>query len=299
MKEKKMNKKDNHGNKKYQEILGKRMAYIEKGEGQPIVLLHGNPTSSYLWRNVIPELEGLGRVIVPDLIGHGHSDKLLSTDEDKTYSFKTHYKFLDAFLESTDAIKDVIFVVHDWGSALGFHWSYNHPDDVNAIAYMEGIVCPIESWDDWPEAARGIFQGFRSSKGENLILDRNLFVEGILPNSIIRELTEDEMNNYRAPFLTREDRQPTLDWPRQIPIAGEPVEMVKLVNDYATWLSKNDLPKLFINAKPGSILTGTPREFCRKWLNQKEITVKGTHFIQEDSPKEIGNAIRNWIISLR
>ena len=164
---------------------------------------------------------------------------------------------------------------------------------------MEGIVCPIESWDDWPEAARGVFQGFRSSKGENLILDRNLFVEGILPNSIIRELTEDEMNNYRAPFLTREDRQPTLDWPRQIPIAGEPVEMVELVNNYATWLSKNDLPKLFINAKPGSILTGKPREFCRKWLNQKEVTVKGTHFIQEDSPQEIGNAIRNWILSLR
>ena len=294
-----MSKKEKYEKKKYQEVLGKKMAYIEEGQGQPIVLLHGNPTSSYLWRNVIPELKGLGRVIAPDLIGHGNSDKLSMTDDDITYSFKTHYKFLETFLESVNATKEVIFVVHDWGSALGFHWSYNHPNDVNAIAYMEGIVCPIESWDDWPEAARGIFQGFRSSKGENLILDRNLFVEGILPNSIIRELNLDEMSSYRTPFLTREDRQPTLDWPRQIPIAGEPIEMVELVNKYANWLNKNNLPKLFINAEPGSILTGKPREFCRRWLNQKEITVKGLHFIQEDSPQEIGSAIRSWIVNLR
>ncbi|MEM9422026.1 MAG: haloalkane dehalogenase [Pseudomonadota bacterium] len=284
--------------KKYQDVDGKTIAYVESGVGDPIVLLHGNPTSSYLWRNVIPELENQGRVIAPDLIGQGDSDKLPVEAGPQRYSFATAYKYLDTLLHSIDAGTNVTLVIHDWGSALGFYWAQQHPESVRGIAYMEGIVCPLD-WEDWPEDARGIFQGFRSLKGEDLILDRNLFIEAVLPGSVIRELGEEEMRHYRAPFIQREDRQPMLNWPRQIPLAGEPEDMVELVAEYGQWLASNEaLPKLFINAEPGSILTGKQREFCRSWPNQREVTVRGTHFIQEDSPVEIGRAISEWMDNL-
>lgn len=283
--------------KKFQLVDGKQIAYVDVGEGDPIVLLHGNPTSSYLWRNVIPELAGKGRVIAPDLIGQGDSDKLPASDGPDRYSFLVAYHYLDGLLQAIGANRNVTLVIHDWGSALGFYWSQQHPQDVRGIAYMEAIVCPM-SWDDWPESARGIFKGFRSDKGEDLVLQRNMFVETVLPSSVIREMGEDEMQHYRAPFSTPDDRQPTLNWPRQIPIDGEPEEMVTLVSSYAEWMHNNeDLPKLFINAEPGSILTGKPRDFCRSWPNQTEVTVKGTHFIQEDSPREIGQAIAVWMNS--
>ncbi len=284
--------------KHFKVVNGKRLAYIEEGHGDPIVLLHGNPTSSYLWRNVIPELTASGRVIAPDLIGQGDSEKLSASEGPGRYTFGVVYKYLAGLLSQLDAEQNVALVGHDWGSALGFHWARNHPDLVRGIAYMEALVSPVE-WSEWPESARGIFQGFRSGKGEDLVLTRNLFVEGVLPNSIIRKLTDEEMDHYRAPFLTPDDRQPTLSWPRQIPIDGEPVEMVELVSEYGRWLERSvALPKLFINADPGSILVGRQREYCRTWPNQKEVTVLGKHFVQEDSPSEIGKAIAEWLKGL-
>jgi haloalkane dehalogenase len=281
--------------KKFQTVNGKRIAYVDEGEGLPVVLLHGNPTSSYLWRNVIPELVGSGRVIVPDLIGQGDSDKLPAEDGPERYNFAAVYEYMDGLLASLGCTSEVTLVIHDWGSALGFHWARNHPDAVRGIAYMEGIVTPV-NWEDWPEGGRGIFQGFRSDKGEDLILNRNMFIEAVLPSSVIRDLTEEEMDHYRAAHQTADDRQPLLNWPRQIPIEGEPEHMVELVNDYAGWLAGSaHLPKLFINAEPGSILVGRQREFCRSWPNQTEVTVKGSHFIQEDSPQEIGQAVAAWL----
>ena len=281
--------------KKFQEVNGKNIAYVEAGEGDPIVLLHGNPTSSYLWRNVIPHLERLGRVIAPDLIGQGDSDKLLASQGSEPYTFQVAYDYLAGLLDELGINKNVTLVIHDWGSALGFHWAQMHADAVRGIAYMEGIVCPV-AWDDWPESARGIFKGFRSEKGEDLVLQRNMFVEAVLPSSVIRDLSEEEMDHYRRAFLTPEDRQPTLNWPRQIPIDDEPAHMVKLVDSYGQWMLGNtSLPKLFINANPGSILTGKAREFCRSWPNQTEVTVAGLHFIQEDSPNEIGSAVAQWL----
>lgn len=279
--------------KKVQSVMDKHIAYVEEGEGDPILLLHGNPTSSYLWRNVIPELAGLGRVIVPDLIGQGDSEKLPAADGPGRYSFHVVYDYLDGLLQAIGANQNITLVVHDWGSALGFYWAQQHQTAVRGIAYMEGIVCPL-SWDDWPEAARGIFKGFRSDKGEDLVLQRNMFIEQVLPSSVIRDLTEEEMSHYRWWAQQPDDRQPTLNWPRQIPIEGEPAAMVELVDSYGNWMANNHIPKLFINAEPGSILTGRPREFCRSWLNQTEVMVAGSHFIQEDSPVEIGRAIAQW-----
>jgi haloalkane dehalogenase len=281
--------------KKFIEILGHRMAYHERGQGDPIVLLHGNPTSSYLWRNVVPHLEKSGRCIVPDLIGMGDSQKLAESGPN-AYRFVDHRSFLDGLLEALDVRENVAFVIHDWGSALGFDWANRHRDAVRGIAYMEAIVTPIASWSDWPKAVQPIFQGFRSEKGEGMILENNMFIEGILPSSIIRKLSDDEMNEYRRPFLTAgEDRRPTLTWPREIPIEGEPADVVKIVQDYADWLRESQVPKLLIRADPGAILRKAVLDLCRTWPNQEEITVKGTHFIQEDSPDEIGRAVADWL----
>ncbi len=279
--------------KKTVTVKGKTMSYVEMGEGDPIIFQHGNPTSSYLWRNVMPHLQDQGRCIAIDLIGMGDSDKLDDSDAG-SYTFVQHREYLDGALEALGVSSNVTWVIHDWGSALGFDWANRHRHAVKGIAYMEGIVRPV-SWDDWPEAARGVFQGFRSEAGEEMVLEKNTFLERVLPGSILRDLTEQEMAVYRRPFLNSgEDRRPTLTWPRQIPIDGEPEEVVKIVQDYADWLSQSDLPKLFINADPGAILIGPQREFCRSWPNQTEITVSGNHFLQEDSPDEIGQAIADW-----
>jgi len=284
--------------KKFCNVNGRRLAYAEAGSGAPIVLIHGNPTSSYLWRDVIPALAGCGRIIAPDLIGHGDSDKLPASDGPGRYSFEVAYAYLAGLLAALGADQQVTLVLHDWGSALGFHWSRLHPQQVRGLAYMEAIVMPLASWDDFPEKARGIFQGFRSPKGEDLVLKRNLFIEGVLPSSMLRKLSEEEMAQYRAPFTAESDRQTMLNWPRQIPIAGEPAPMVALVQQYADWLRLCSVPKLFINAEPGSILVGAQREFCRTWPNQTEVTVKGIHFIQEDSGAEIGHAVAAWYSKL-
>ena len=282
--------------KKNINVLGKKMTYVDKGEGDPIIFQHGNPASSYLWRNIIPYLENQGRCIAIDLIGMGDSDKL-TDNGNNTYSYHIQKQYFDKCLEELEIKENITFVIHDWGSALGFNWAYEHQESVKGICYMEAIVKKI-SWEDWPKDAKSIFQGFRSDAGEDLILKKNLFIEGVLPNAIIRNLTETEMDIYRKPFLKEIDRRPTLDWPRQIPINNEPEDVCKIVDDYSSWMSINEIPKLFINADPGSILTGKQREFCRKWKNQQELTVKGNHFIQEDSPNEIGEAISKWYRNL-
>ena len=280
--------------KQFASVNGKQIAYLDEGEGEPIILLHGNPTSSYMWRNVVPELTASGRVIVPDLIGQGDSEKLPASEGPDRYSFQVAYDYLVGLFDVIGLENNLTLVIHDWGSGLGFHFACNNPERVRGIAYMEAIVAPME-WENWPEGARGIFQGFRSEKGEDLVLNRNMFIEGVLPSAVLRGLTEEEMAHYRAPFSTPDDRQPTLNWPRQIPISGEPPHMVELVAEYGRFMEGSDLPKLFINAEPGSILTGPQREYCRGWPNQQEVTVAGAHFIQEDSPVEIGQAVANWL----
>jgi haloalkane dehalogenase len=280
--------------KKRLPVNGYNMSYVQSGTGDPIVFLHGNPTSSYLWRNIIPYCESLGRCIAPDLIGMGDSDKLSPSGPDR-YSFVEHRQFLDGLLESLGVDHNVTLVVHDWGSALGFDWANRHRDAIAAIAYMEALVKPLQ-WSEWPKAVTPVFRGFRSPAGEAMVLENNVFIEQVLPGAVIRKLTDEEMSHYRAPFdQPGEDRRPTLSWPRQIPIDGKPEDVVAIVDNYSQWLSHCDVPKLFINANPGAILRGEPREFCRRWPNQTEITVLGSHFIQEDSPDEIGLAIADWI----
>jgi len=282
--------------KKRADVLGLEMAYIDEGSGDPIVFLHGNPTSSYLWRNVMPHCEGLGRLVAPDLIGMGDSAKLPESGADR-YTFVEHRRYLDGLLESLDVRERVTLVIHDWGSALGFDWANRHRGAVKGIVYMEGIVCPM-SWDDWPDAATKIFQGFRSPAGDDMILENNTFVERVLPGSVMRKMSDAEMDVYRRPFAEAgEARRPTLTWPRQIPLGGEPADVVEIARAYADWLSTSDIPKLFINAEPGAILIGPQRDFCRTWPNQTEITVPGIHFIQEDSPDEIGQAVAQFVKS--
>ena len=283
--------------KKFASVNGKKIAYVEEGSGDPIVLLHGNPTSSFLWRNVIPELVASGRVIVPDLIGQGDSEKLPASEGPERYTLEVAYSYVDGLLETIGANENVTLVIHDWGSGIGFLWAMRHAAAVKGVAYMEGIVKPV-SWADWPEGAVGICKGGLSDKGEDMILNRNMFIEGVLPSSIIRKLSETEMDAYRAPHLNADDRQPLLNWPRQIPIEGEPENVAALVNEYGAFMAGSDIPKLFINADPGSILVGPQRDFCRTWPNQQEVTVKGLHFIQEDSPQEIGQAVASWLEAL-
>lgn len=280
--------------KKTASIHGYQMSYIESGEGEPIVFLHGNPTSSYLWRDIIPYCTPLGRCIAPDLIGMGDSQKLSPSGPD-SYRFVEHRDYLDALLDHLGVDNNVTLVLHDWGSALGFDWANRHRSAVKGIVYMEAIVKTM-NWDEWPRSMKPIFEGFRSPAGDAMVLDNNVFIEQVLPASIIRKLSEEEMAEYRKPFLKPgEDRRPTLTWPRQIPIEGEPEDVTAIVDSYSKWLSASDLPKLFINAEPGAILRGPARDFCRTWPNQSEVTVDGIHFIQEDSPDEIGHAIVDWL----
>jgi haloalkane dehalogenase len=272
-------------------VLDTEMAYVDTGAGDPIVFLHGNPTSSYLWRNVIPHVAGQSRCLAPDLVGMGDSGKSPSG----TYRFVDHARYLDAWFEALGLSRNVVLVVHDWGSALGFHWARRHPERMKGVAYMEAIVRPV-TWQEWPEAARKVFQGMRSPGGEEMVLQKNVFVERILPASVIRGLTAEEMERYRTPYReVGESRRPTLTWPREIPVDGEPADVVRIVQEYADWLSKNPIPKLFINAEPGSILVGAQRDFCRRWPNQQEVTVRGSHFVQEDSPDEIGRALAAFV----
>jgi haloalkane dehalogenase len=283
--------------KNFIEVNGRQMAYVEMGTGDPIIFQHGNPTSSYLWRNIMPALADAGRCIAVDLIGMGDSDKLSDSGKD-SYRYVEHRDYLFAAWEQLGVSDNVTLVIHDWGSALGFDWARQNEDKVRGIAYMEGIVCPM-TWADWPDAAREVFQGFRSESGESMVLEKNVFVERVLPGSVLRPMKDEEMAVYRRPFENPgEDRRPTLTWPRQIPLEGEPDDVAAIVADYAQWLQQSDVPKLFVNAEPGAILTGPQREFCRRFPNQTEVTVAGIHFLQEDSPDEIAAAIKEWLSKL-
>lgn len=285
------------GTKKRLKVKDYSMAYVDKGVGDPIVFLHGNPTSSYLWRSVMPRLEGQGRCIAPDLIGMGDSDKLKNSGPER-YRFVEHRDYLDEFLAALGIAENVTLVIHDWGSALGFDWARRNPDAIKAIAYMEAIVRPLRL-DEFPNSVRPVFEAFRSSKGEDMVLKHNAFVEQVLPGAIMRRLSEEEMAEYRRPFQhSGEDRRPTLTWPQQIPFDGQPADVAEIVESYGNWMSSNELPKLFINADPGAILRGPVAEYCRAWPNQREITVKGIHFIQEDSGEEIGKAISAWLAKI-
>ncbi len=275
-------------------VLDSEMAYVDTGTGDPVVFLHGNPTSSYLWRNVIPHVERVTRCLAPDLIGMGDSGKSAGG----SYRFADHARYLEAWLDALGLVRNVVLVVHDWGSALGFDWAWRHPERVRGVAYMEAIVQPL-TWEQWPGPARVVFQAMRSPAGEEMVLQKNVFVDRILPASVLRGLTEAEMAVYRRPYREPgESRRPTLTWPREIPIDGQPADVVAIVARYAQWLAASLLPKLFVNADPGVILTGAQREFCRSWPNQREVTVKGSHFIQEDSPGEIGRAVADFVSHL-
>jgi haloalkane dehalogenase len=285
--------------KKRKKILGHEMAYVEVGKGDPIVLLHGNPTSSYLWRNVLPHLQPLGRCIAPDLIGMGDSDKLPNSGPG-SYRFVEHRRYLDALLEALNVHERVTLVIHDWGSALGFDWANRHRDAVKGIAYMEAIVRP-QGWDHWDVMnMRPFLQALRSEAGEKMVLQENFFIEKIVPGAVLRTLTPEEMNEYRRPFAEPgEGRRPTLTWPREIPIEGDPADTAAIVGAYAEWLASSDVPKLFVKAEPGALLgSGVNLDTVRKWPAQTEVTVKGVHFIQEDSADEIGEAIANWMASI-
>jgi haloalkane dehalogenase len=287
-----------YGHLQYREVNGQQMAYVDEGDGEAIVFAHGNPTSSYLWRNVMPHLEGLGRLVACDLIGMGGSDKLRPSGPDR-YHYAEQRDYLFALWDELDLGDNVTLVLHDWGSALGFDWASRHRDRVRGIAFMEAIVTPM-TWSEFPDNARELFQGFRSTAGERMVLEHNIFVEGVLPAQIQRTLSEDEMNHYRQPFANPgEDRRPTLSWPRDVPIDGEPADVVSVVERYRDWLAESDVPKLFINAKPGAIVRGRIRELIRSWPNLTETTVIGSHFIQEDSPDEIGEAVADFVRRLR
>lgn len=279
--------------KRHATVLGKRMAYVESGQGDPIVFLHGNITSSFMWRNVIPHLEDLGRCIAIDNIGQGDSAKLAPSGPG-SYRLAEHQRYIDGLLELLGIDRDVTLVVHDWGSQLGFTWAYRHPDSVRGIAYVQALVGNF-SWSQWPPEVQALFRRFRSSEGEELVLQQNFFVERILPAMVLRKLTDAEMEEYRRPFRNPgEDRRPTLTWPREIPIEGEPADVLEVIERNSAWLGTSQIPKLFINAEPGAVLVGKHREICRAWPNQTEVTVRGLHYVHEDSPDEIGAAIRKW-----
>ena len=283
--------------KKYKDIKNSKMAFIDEGSGDTFLFLHGNPTSSFLWRNIAPHVEDIGRIVIPDLIGMGDSDKLEGVDN-PGYKYHGQYSYLTALMDELDLGDNIHLIIHDWGSAMGFQFARENQDRIKSITYMEAIIMPL-TWDQWPDPATKIFGLFRSEAGEELVLEKNFFVERILLADSSTGYTEEEKSEYIRPFINPgEDRRPTLTWPRQIPLDGEPSEVVEEVRLNAEFHKESDIPKLFINADPGSILIGDQREFARSWKNQTEITVSGNHFIQEDSSEEIGAALRNFVESL-
>ena len=273
-------------------MLGTEISYIDTGHGMPIVFLHGNPTWSYLWRNIIPYVGDVGRCLAPDLVGMGQSGK----SAEGAYRFADHVKYIDAWFEALDLTSEVTLVLHDWGSALGFHRAARYPRQINMIAYMEAIVRPMR-WEEFGQA-EGIFRALRSPEGQKIVIEGNFFVEGVLPRSVMRKLSEEEMAAYRKPFLAPEDRWPTLVWPREIPVDGEPSDVAAIVRHYSSAMSRSPIPKLLVAGDPGAIIKGSVLEFCQTWANQKQVTVPGIHFLQEDSPREIGEALREFITSV-
>ncbi len=275
----------------YLEVLGSKMHYVDEGDGQPFLFLHGNPTSSYLWRNIIPHVLPHGRAIAPDLIGMGKSDK-----PELDYTFRDHAKYLDEFIAKL-GLKDVVLVIHDWGSALGFHYAHRHPDNVKGIAFMEGILRPISSWSEMALMERFIFKRFRHPvKGHKMIVKKNFFVEKVLPMFTVRKFTDAEMARYREPYPDEKSRKPLFVWPNEIPIDGHPKANEQIVQDYRKWLQVAKVPKLLLWAKPGAIIKPKDVPTIEDELpNLTSVFVgKGKHYVQEDCPDEIGNAIVQW-----
>ena len=283
--------------KKYIDVKDKKLAYIDQGKGDAIVFIHGNPASSYLWRNIAPNFIKSHRIIVPDLIGMGDSEKLGGVDNPE-YSFNGHYNFLDEFLIKLNLGEKINLVIHDWGCGLGLKFARLHSEIISSITFMEGITVPLK-WEQWPEAGTKIFKLFRSEVGEELILDKNIFVERILFADPITPMSDETKEEYLRPFLNPgEDRRPTLTFPRNIPLDGEPNDTYIEINKNAEFHKNSNIPKLFINADPGFLLVGSQRDEVRNWNNLKEVTVKGNHFIQEDSPDEITAHIKDFINNL-
>ena len=283
--------------KNFLKVRGKNLAYIDEGEGDAIVFIHGNPTSSYLWRNIAPNFNKSFRVIVPDLIGMGDSEKLDGIDN-PDYSFNGQYHYLDELLTQLDLGQRIHLVMHDWGCGLGLKYARLHSDSISSITFMEGVTVPL-TWDQWPEAGTKIFKLFRSEVGEELILDKNYFVEKLLLHDPISRMSEESRNEYLRPFVNPgEDRRPTLTFPRNIPLNEEPLDTHNEIKMNADFHSTSNIPKLFINADPGFLLVGTQRDEVRSWINTKEVTVKGNHFIQEDSPEDITSHIKDFLASL-
>ena len=295
---------------KYVKIKDTMMSYYDSSVHKPVanrnapvvVFLHGNPTSNYLWRNIIPHVSDIARCLAPDLVGMGKSHRI--PGDNHMYSYDQHYEYLNEWFNTMGLGKigspKVILVIHDWGSGLGFHWANNHRDSIAGIAYMEAIVTMLPSWDDFSEGGRKLFQSMRTDAGETIILEKNVFVERILPGSVMRKMLPEELAVYQRPYLQKgETRRPTLTWPREIPVAGEPANVCNYAKNYCDWLTTTDnIPKVFFNATPGSILTGPQREACRKWPNQKEIQIKGIHFVQEDAPHEIGAGVKELLLKV-
>jgi len=285
--------------KKFIEIKGRKMAYIDEGEGAPIVFQHGNPTSSYLWRKVMPACVGLGRLIACDLIGMGDSEKLPNSGPDR-YTYAEQREYLFALWEELGLKRDVVLVIHDWGSTLGFDWAHQHADRVQGIAYMEAAPLPL-TWSDFPdEMSRNVFKAFRSDAGEDMVLRDNIFVEAFLIEAEKQNLSEADKAEYRRPFLNAgEDRRPTLTWPRQISLDGSPSDVTKIVSDFSEWLKDSPVPKLWLRGDPGFITNGRLATFCGSLQNQTEIQVRGQHFLQESSGPEIGKAVADFVRVLR
>jgi haloalkane dehalogenase len=274
-------------------VLGTELSYVDTGAGDPIVFLHGNPTWSYLWRNVIPHVADLGRCLAPDLVGMGES----GPSADGEYRFVDHARHLDAWFDAL-ALDRVVLVVHTWGSGLGFDWARRHPGRVQAIAYMEALVLP-RRWEDFPGPRAQIFHDLRGTRGEEMVYGENYFVEQLLQKGIQRELSPEEMDRYRAPFREPASRKPTLEWAREQPIGGTPADVHAIVEAYGAFMAATAIPKLFVNAEPGSLIKGDARDFCRTWPAQREVTVPGLLTVQEDSPHEIGAALRAFVADIR
>jgi len=277
---------------KFLEVLDSKIHYLDQGEGTPFLFLHGNPTSNYLWRNIIPHVVPLGRIVAPDLIGMGKSGK-----PDIDYTFADHYRYMDAFIKELE-LQNVILVIHDWGSALGFNYAMQNPDNVKGIVFMEALYQP-SSWKNFPSSAYLIFKLFRNPiMGKLMIMNRNFFVEKVLPKFTVRQLTKEEMDHYRQPYPDKKSRKPLYVWPNQIPIDGKPRETYDVVTQYNKFLQESEIPKLLLWAKPGAIITEQAVEWIKSHFKNLEDNYigKSLHYVQEDQPDAIGKAIKSWYI---
>jgi haloalkane dehalogenase len=279
----------------YVDVHGSKIHYVEEGSGDPILFLHGNPTSSYLWRNIMPHVKSHGRCIAMDLIGMGQSDK-----PDLEYRFVDHVKYVEGFIEKL-GLKNITLVIHDWGSALGFHYAMRNEANVKAIAFMEAILMPIPSWEVFPPDMKETFQAFRTPDvGWDMIVNNHVFVEQVLPSAIVRKMTDAEMDHYRSPYIDPSTRKPLWRWPNEIPVAGKPADVVAAVEAYNAKLQQSDLPKILFSCTPGALITAEVVSWCEAHL--KNLTVvdvgPGIHFVQEDNPHLIGSELAKWYAGL-